>query len=168
LVPEQLRASGETMTGNTRQRVPAVEGFFTIGDEPHLIGGRLADSGGYCFPLHLGGSDPRNPAGEVEEVALSRTGRIWSFTNSTYPPPPPFIITEPYVPVVVAAVELELEKMVVLGQVAPGWTVDDLEVGMEVELVTGVLHEDEECEYLTWQWQPIGDRPVSGGGDSDG
>ncbi len=71
-------------------------------------------------------------------------------------------------PVVVAAVELELEQMVVLGQVAPGWAVDDLEVGMEVELVTGVLYEDDEREYLTWQWRPLGERPVPDGGDSDG
>jgi hypothetical protein len=56
----------------------------------------------------------------------------------------------------------------VLGQVAPGWAVDDLEVGMEVELVTGVLYEDEEREYLTWQWRPLGELPVSGGGDADG
>ena len=59
-------------------------------------------------------------------------------------------------PVVVAAVELEVERMVVLGQVAPGWTVEDLEVDMEVELVLGVLYEDDEREYLTWQWRPVG------------
>jgi len=45
---------------------------------------------------------------------------------------------------------------VVLGQVAPGWTVENLEVGMEVELVLGVLYEDDEREYLTWQWRPVG------------
>ncbi len=144
------------MTVTTKQRVPAVEGFFTLGEEPHLIGGRMADAGGYCFPLHLGGADPHHPAAAVDEVLLSRTGRIWSFTNSAYPPPPPFILTEPYVPVVVAAVELEVERMVVLGQVAPGWTVEDLEVDMEVELVLGVLYEDDEREYLTWQWRPVG------------
>ena len=141
-------------TSTERARVPAVEGFFTMGDEPQLIGGRL-ETGGYCFPLHLGGSDPRCPAGSVEEVLLSRRGRIWSFTNSAYPPPPPFIITEPYVPVVVAAVELEVERMVILGQVTPGWTVDDLEVGMEVELELGVLYADEDTDHLTWQWRPL-------------
>ncbi len=142
-----------------RQRVPAVEGFFTMDDEPSLIGGRL-DTGGYCFPRHLGGSDPRRPSGEVEEVLLSRRGTIWSFTNSAYPPPPPFIVAEPYVPVVVAAVELAEERMVVLGQVAPGWTVDDLEVGMEVELDLGVLYEDDDTDYLTWQWRPVGLEPA--------
>ena len=151
-----------TRQPTTRQRVPAVEGFFTMDDEPSLIGGRL-DSGGYCFPHHLGGSDPRQPSGDVEEVLLSRRGRIWSFTNSAYPPPPPFIVAEPYVPVVVAAVELEAEKMVVLGQVVPGFTVEDLEVGMEVELTLGVLHADEDTEYLTWRWRPVDAEPSAGG-----
>ena len=151
-----------TSQPTTRQRVPAVEGFFTMDDEPLLIGGRL-DTGGYCFPRHLGGSDPRHSSGEVEEVLLSRRGRIWSFTNSAYPPPPPFIVAEPYVPVVVAAVELEAEKMVVLGQVVPGFTVDDIEVGMEVELILGVLYADEDTEYLTWQWRPVDAEPSAGG-----
>ena len=60
-------------TGLTR--LPAVEGFFTMGADPQLIGGRL-ETGGYCFPVHLGGSDPRRPAGAVEEVLLSRFGTI--------------------------------------------------------------------------------------------
>ena len=55
----------------------------------------------------------------------------------------------------VAAVELEVEKMVVLGQVTPGWTVDDLRVGDQVELALGVLYEDDDHEYLTWQWRPF-------------
>jgi uncharacterized OB-fold protein len=40
--------------------------------------------------------------------------------------------------------------------VVPGWGVSDLAVGMEVELVLGTLYEDDENEYLTWQWQPVG------------
>ncbi len=142
-----------------RTRLPAVEGLFTLGDDPQLIGGRL-ETGGYCFPAHLGGSDPRRPAGEVEEVLLSRRGTIWSFTNSAYPPPTPFIVAEPYVPVVVAAVELAEEMMVVLGQVTPGWTVDDLEVGMPVEMELGVLYADEEVDYMTWQWRPLDGFPA--------
>jgi hypothetical protein len=44
--------------------------------------------------------------------------------------------------------------MVVLGQMVPGVGVDDLAVGMEVELTAGTLYEDEEAEYLIWQWRP--------------
>ncbi|MDG2427878.1 MAG: OB-fold domain-containing protein [Acidimicrobiales bacterium] len=146
-----------------RTSVPAVEGFFTMGDEPQLIGGRL-QGGAYCFPLHLGGGDPRQPDGTVEQVLLSRTGQIWSFTNSAYPPPPPFVIAEPYEPIVIAAVELEVERMVVLGQVAPGWAVDDLNVGMAVQMELGVLYTDDDVDYMTWQWRPLEVNPRIGGG----
>jgi hypothetical protein len=45
---------------------------------------------------------------------------------------------------------------VVLGQAATGTTVADLAVGMEVEVVPGVLHEDAETIWTTWQWRPTG------------
>ncbi|GIT46880.1 MAG: benzoylsuccinyl-CoA thiolase [Acidimicrobiales bacterium] len=122
-------------TGLTR--LPAVEGFFTMGDDPQLIGGRLETGGGTAFRCTSGAVIHGARLGAVEEVLLSRFGTIWSFTNSAYPPPPPFIVGEPYVPVVVAAVELAEEQMVVLGQVSPGWTVDDLEVGMGCQARTG-------------------------------
>ena len=135
--------------------IPAVEGFFTIEEEPHLIGGRFKKSGSYCFPKDLGGSDPNFPEDEVEEVLLSRFGKIWSYTNSTYPPPPPFIAAEPDEPIGIAAVELVEEKMVVLGQIANGYGVEDLSVGMTVELTVGTLYEDSESCYLTWMWKPL-------------
>ena len=144
-----------TESAGTKTRVPAVEGLFTLDDPPHLIGGHLTATGGYCFPKDLVGSDPAAPGAGVDEVLLSRTGRIWSFTNSAYPPPPPFVITEPYEPVTIAAVELDEERMVVLGQVHPDWGVADLEVGMAVELVLGTLYEDDDHVYLTWQWRPV-------------
>ena len=52
-----------------------------------------------------------------------------------------------------AAVELDAEKMVVLGQMAPGVELADLRAGLPVELVLGTLYEDDEHEYLVWQWQ---------------
>ena len=141
----------------TKKRVPAVEGLFTTEELPHHIGGKVPGRESYFFPKDLGGSDPDAPVGEpLEEVLLSRRGTVWSFTNSEYPPPKPFIVNEPYVPIVIAAVELEKEKMVVLGQVAVGLTVDDLEVGMEMELIVDTLYEDDDHEYLTWKWSPIG------------
>jgi uncharacterized protein len=140
----------------TKTRVPAVEGLFTMDPaRPRLIGGR-APNGSYCFPKDLGGTDPHSPLGEIEAVELSPRGRIWSYTNSCYPPPPPFVSRhEPFVPVTIAAVELEAEKMVVLGQVVDGVTVDDLTVGMEVELVLETLYEDDEHDYVVWKWRPV-------------
>jgi uncharacterized OB-fold protein len=139
-----------------KQRVPAVEGLFTMdADDPHLIGGR-SSNGSYFFPKDLGGTDPYSDGGPLEEVQLSNRGTVWSYTNSAYPPPPPFVVTtDPFVPVVVAAVELDVEKMVVLGQVVPGITVEDLHVGMPVEMVLDTLYEDDDSEYVVWKWKPL-------------
>jgi len=138
-------------------RAPAVAGLFTIDDGgPRLIGGRVPGTESYFFPKHLGGADPRvGPVG-LEEVLLSRRGRVWSYTTSHYPPPPPFVVTsEPYEPITVAAVELEREKMVVLGQCTAGVGPEDLEVGMEMELAVDTLYRDDECDYLVWKWRPV-------------
>ena len=48
--------------------------------------------------------------------------------------------------------------MVVLGQLATGADAELLEVGMEMELVLGPLFEDDEHEYVVWQWAPAGGR----------
>jgi uncharacterized OB-fold protein len=45
--------------------------------------------------------------------------------------------------------------MVVLGQVANGYGIDDLRVGGEVELVVETLFEDEDNAYRIWRWKPM-------------
>lgn len=140
----------------SRTRVPAVEGWFTLDEQsPRLLGTRCKGCGSYFFPKET--TACRNPecaGGELEEVPLSPRGRLWSFTNNCYPPPKPFVAPEPFEPYAIAAVELEAEKMVVLGQVVRGVGVEDLEAGMEMELCLETLFEDEEHEYLVWKWRP--------------
>ena len=34
-------------------------------------------------------------------------------------------------------------------------TTDEVEIGMEMEMTTRKLYEDEENEYLTWAWKPV-------------
>ena len=139
---------------------PAVEGLFTLdGEKPQLIGGKVPGAESYFFPKHLGGADPAAGPVELEEVLLSRRGRLWSYTTSHYPPPPPFVVnTEPYEPITIAAVELEDEKMVVLGQCPAGIGPEDLEVGMEMELIVDTLYSDDDHDYLVWKWRPAGRR----------
>jgi uncharacterized OB-fold protein len=86
---------------------------------------------------------------------LSRTGHIWSYTNACYKPPAPFVAKEPFEPYAIAAVQLDKEKMVVLGQVIEGVSVDELKVGMPMELVLEALHESDEDTKVTWKWQPL-------------
>jgi uncharacterized OB-fold protein len=141
---------------STKTRVPAVEGWFTLEDPPALLGSRCDTCGTFAFPKET--SFCRNPecAGtSFAEVPLSRRGKVWSFTDARYQPPPPYVAADPYEPFAIAAVELADEKMVVMGQVVSGVGVDDLRIGADVELVVDTLYEDDENEYLVWKWAPI-------------
>ena len=60
------------------------------------------------------------------------------------------------VPFALAAVELEAEQMVVLGQIAAGFGVADLRVGQQVELVVEDLYSDDEHDYVVYKWRPVG------------
>ena len=145
----------ETVTG--RRRAPAIEGWFTTDDEPALLGNKCTSCGTVFFPK--ASFFCRNPAcsgEEFEETRLSRRGRVWSYTDAQYQPPPPYIPRgAEHTPFAIAAVELADEQMVVLGQVASGHGAGDLAVGQQVELVVDTLYSDDEHDYLVWKWQPI-------------
>ncbi len=142
------------MSGRTER--PFLDGWFAQDETgAHLVGTRCTSCGTYYFPGQT--RFCRNPAcgGEqFEEVQLSRTGRLWSFTDACYKPPEPFIAPEPFVPFAIAAVELDREKMIVLGPVVAGIGVDALQVGMEMELVIETLSETATERHLSWKWKP--------------
>jgi uncharacterized OB-fold protein len=144
----------------SRVRTPVVAGWFTgEGDDFRLIGTRCSACGSVFFPRE--DRFCRNPGcegGELTELSLSKQGHVWSYTNNHYRPPSPYVTNPelPWEPCALVAVELEAERIVVLGQAASGVTVADLAVGMEVEVVPGVLHEDAETIWTTWQWRPTG------------
>ena len=141
-----------------KQRIPAVAGWFTLdAGHPALLGTCCKACGTVFFPREeTFCRSPLCQGTEFEEVELSRRGRLWSYTNNAYQPPAPFVpTTVPYQPFAVAAVELERERMVVLGQVVAGVGVSDLEVGMEMELVLDTLSEDAENEYVVYKWRPV-------------
>ena len=136
--------------------VAAIDGWHTMDAKPHLIGTQCTQCGTYFFPKQDDYCrNPRCDSTDFREVELSRTGRIWSYTNSCYKPPEPYVSPDPFEPFAIAAVQLEKERMVVLGQVATGLTVDDLEVGMPMELVLEPLHETDKDVRVTWKWQPL-------------
>jgi uncharacterized protein len=142
------------MTAHTL--VAAIDGWYTLEDPPHLLGSRCCACGTYFFPRQQ--SFCRNPGCEgerFEEVKLSRTGKVWSYTNACYQPPPPFVAPVPYVPFAIAAVELAAERMIVLGQVSAGIAVEDLRVGMDMELVLEPLYVEGAQEKLIWKWKPV-------------
>jgi uncharacterized OB-fold protein len=141
-----------------KTQVPAVEGWFELNfQEPHLIGTRCSSCRTYFFPAET--TYCRNPScnsTRFESVPLSNTGTLWSFTDNRYQPPAPYVSPDPFAPYVVAAVELEAEKLVVLGQVVGGVGIADLAAGMKMQLVLDTLFEDEDKKYIVWKWKPIG------------
>ncbi|MFI1445192.1 Zn-ribbon domain-containing OB-fold protein [Streptomyces fructofermentans] len=137
-----------------------VTGWFGgEGDDFRLLGTRCSVCAAVFFPREdVLCRAPACPGGELTEVPLSRRGRVWSYSDSRYRPPPPYV-SDPeldWSPYALAAVELEAEGIVVLGQTVPGLTVADLAVGMEMEVVPGVLNEDTETVWTTWHWRPTG------------
>ena len=140
-----------------KPQVPALDGWFTMNTEqPHLLGSQCQDCKTYYFPKQS--NFCKNPGCNGEtfaETPLSRTGKLWSYTNACYKPPPPYIAAENFEPYAIAAVELDKEKMIVLGQVIEGVQVSEMKAGMDMELVLETLFEDDESEKITWKWKPL-------------
>ena len=135
---------------------PVLPGWFTLGDKPQLLGTRCTCCGTYYFPkLNTFCKNPDCESESFEEVPLSRTGKLWSFTNASYKPPEPYISADPFEPYAIAAVELDAEKMIVLGQVVRGVGVADLKAGMPMELVLEPILKEGGGEVLTWKWKPV-------------
>ena len=136
--------------------MPAIDGWFTTGDAPALLGSRCPSCGTYAFPPRPGPCpNPACATDELAEVELSRRGRIWSYTENRYAPPAPFPARDPFEPYAIAAVELADEGLVVLGQVVSGVLAVDLRVGQEVEVALEVLYTDDEGDHLVWAWRPV-------------
>ncbi|HRW37971.1 MAG: OB-fold domain-containing protein [Acidimicrobiales bacterium] len=150
----------------TTTRVPALgaEGWFTPDDpEPALLGMRCTTCGTYVFPkADFGCPNPACVGLAFDEVRLSRFGTVWSYTDARYQPPAPYVVpTEEHEPFCIAAVHLADEGLVVMGQMVPGVTVDDLRVGLPVELVVDTLFTEGEVEHVIWKWKPV----TEGGAD---
>ena len=154
----------------TKIQKSAREGWFTLdADNPRLLGSQCDECQTYYFPIHE--KYCRNPRCESEsftQIELSNRGKIWSYTNAGYAPPPPFIAEEPYEVFGLAAVELDKEKLVVLGQLVKGVGVDDVSIGDEVELAIETLYTEEEAEYLVWKWKPVNSGEATKGSSERG
>ena len=140
----------------TTERIPAVEGWFTTSEPYTLIGAKCTGCGTVVFPPRSGSCpSPDCDGTELEPTPLSRKGKVWSYTENHYAPPPPYVAADPFEPYALAAVELEAEGIVILGQVATGVMAADLSIGQEVEVDLQVLYRDDEgVDHWIWTWAP--------------
>lgn len=140
---------------STTAQTPVLDGWFTLDtDQPRLLGTRCLSCGTYYFPkLTTYCRNPDCSSDQFEEVPLSRTGKLWSYTNAAYQPPEPYVQVDKdaFQPFAIAAVALEKEQMIVLGQVVAGVGVETLQVGAEMALKLEPLADGK----LTWKWCPL-------------
>jgi uncharacterized protein len=141
---------------------PGTAGWFREEDEDPggftLLAGRCTACGSLSFPPRTipGCPDPDCDGSDHEPVPLSSEGTLWSYTDARYAPPPPYprpdgTAFEPYV---IAAVELDAEKIIILGQVASAIPAAALRVGMPMRLAPGVLVSSEGVPERVWNWEP--------------
>ncbi len=65
--------------------VPVHDGLFVAGSPPRLLGSRCRACTGHHFPRHR--TCPYCASDQVDEVELSPTGTLWSWTAVTAAPP---------------------------------------------------------------------------------
>ena len=137
--------------------LPAIDGWWAVDDSgvPHLTGARCPQCATYVFPPRENNCpNPACDADDLEPVALSRRGTVWSYTENRYQPPTPYPQVENFEPFAVAAVQLADEGIIVLGKVVEGTLAADLKVGMEMELTTMPLYTgDDGVERVTYAWR---------------
>jgi uncharacterized OB-fold protein len=136
------------------ERIPVIEGLFTLDpEEPKLIGSKCTSCGTYFFPETNCCSNPECKDKKIEQAFLSRRGKLWSYTVQYYPPPPPFRAQEPFVPFGIGLVELP-EKVSVAGILTES-DPEKLKIGMDVELILDKAYEENGKEVVTWKFTPV-------------
>ena len=137
------------------KKIPAVPWFTWPSNEPHLIGSQCQKCKDYFFPKVPVCRNPDCRSKDVEEVLLSRTGKLWSYITQQYAPPPPFPASQPFVPYAIAEVKLP-EGIRVLGQVASGTPFESLKIGIEMETVAeGYCQDEQGNEVVIWKFKPV-------------
>ena len=118
-----------------------------------LIGSRCNGCGTHYFPMGLSCRNPNCREKLVEEVLLSRRGTLYSYAIQSYRPPALFRM-EPWAPYAIGQIELP-EGLRVMGMLT-GCALDDIVIGMEVELTAEPLYRDElGRNVLTYKFKPL-------------
>lgn len=134
-----------TTKNSNKKQIPIQEGLFTWpSDAPQLIASKCKNCGEVAFPAQNGCAYCTKE--DVEEILLSRRGKLWSWTIQYFAPPsPPYIgaaAPEDFVPFGVGYIELP-EGIRVESKLKDN-TPEKLEIGMEMELVIEKFVEDEQ------------------------
>ncbi len=146
--------TGGTTAQSQKKKTPIIQGLFAWpADEPRLLASRCKECGTVAFPKSPFCTNPDcvKVRENVEEVLLSKRGKVWTFTTQHYPAPLPFRY-EPFRPYGIAMIDVP-EGLRLLGMLT---TTENVKIGSEVEITVGKLYEDKDNEYITYMWKPVG------------
>ena len=137
----------------TLATLPIAEGLFEgTGTQTRLLGTRCASCGTTYFPKALSCRNPQCRDKQIDDVAFGQLGTLYSYTFQQYRPPALFRM-DSWAPYVLGLIDLP-EGLRVLGMLT-GCPVDEIRIGMAVELTAQALYHDEEGRaVLTYQYQP--------------
>ena len=134
---------------DVHDKLPVKEGLFTWPSEhPHLIVSKCLTCGEMVFPKQ--DFCPECCTETMEESKLSTNGTLKCFTGINAPPPG----FKGNVPYTVGIVEFP-EGIRILG-ITTEKTIDTLRAGMEVEVIVDTVFAEDEKEYVTYKFKPVG------------
>ncbi len=135
--------------------IPIKEGLFNSPLSPREKVGLLGSQCPKCHEVGLGKRETCSNCGEanLEQIPLSRRGKLWTYTVIRHKPPGDYKGPDPFVPFGLGLVEMP-EGIQVLSplQCEP----ERLKVGMEMELEVYPLYLDENGnEVLAFRFRPV-------------
>ncbi|MFC2031931.1 Zn-ribbon domain-containing OB-fold protein [Chloroflexota bacterium] len=138
-----------------REQIPVREGLFVLpsapAEKPYLVGSKCRSCGEVAFPKRH--HCRRCTSADLEDVTLSRTAKLHSFTTVRVKIPDAKVKS----PFLVGFVELpEGERVRTL---LTDCDAASLKIGDEMELVIDVVYQDESgTDVLGWKFKPVRER----------
>ena len=143
------------MTTNEKKRIPVRGELWTTpsspDEEPYLIGSQSPACGEVYFPKKEKGICIHCQYRELDDVTLSRRGKIYNFSIVMQQPTKFFLGKVPYAYGYVDLPEVRVQT------IFTGCDPQILRIGMDVEMVVEKLGEDEQGnEVMAYKFRPVG------------
>jgi uncharacterized OB-fold protein len=143
------------LNSSEKKQLPIKEGLFKTPLSPleqvTLIGSACKD----CREISLGKRQTCSNCGgkDLEEIPLSRKGKLWTYTIIRHKPPGDYKGPDPFVPFGLGLVELP-EGIRVLSPIP--CDLKRISIGMELELEVYPLYTDEnKNEVMAFRFRPV-------------
>jgi len=134
-----------------KKKLPVREGLWTSDEKPQLLGSQCHNCGEVFFPKRQDVLCSYCQSSSFKEINLSPRGKIYSYTVVMQRPPVYYQAEVPY-----AIGFVELPEGIRVETLFTGGKLEDLRVGMEVEMLIDKLHTEEDgTEVYCYKFKPV-------------